>query len=462
MKVAGIAQISAVDLALLVLFAGVILLLGFWRPAKSLGKYMMADRSLSGPAFVMSLVCSWYGGILGISEYSYTYGLSNWFVFGVPYYLYALVFAVILARRVRHSELLSLPDRFQLAYGTHAAKLSGAILFLTAMPAAYLLMLGKLLEWMTGWSYHVSLVTGAALSTLYLFRGGLSSIVRIHLIQFAAMYIGFAVLVIVLALNHGTIDFIRDRVPAELLTPTGGQAIGAVLVWYVIASTTLVDPLFYERSNAARSERIVLPGILVAILCWAIFDFLTTSTGLYARALLGNIDSPVFAFPELARQYLPSGLLALFLAALFATVASSIDSYIFIAGAALGRDVLARGKGLSEQQTKRYVQIGSAQALVAALTLAWFSDSVIELWYLIGSISAPALLFPALLAWFATRPPHKTAVVLSMYAAGLLALLWRGSAFLTSDGAYWLDCEPVFAGLSASAVILGLAGVRRL
>lgn len=454
-------QIPALDFGLLVFFGGVILLLGFWRPAKSLGKFMIADRTLSGPAFVMSLVCSWYGGILGISEYSYKYGLSNWFVFGIPYYLYAMIFALFLARRVRHSELLSLPDRFQLAYGTHAAKLCGAILFMTAMPAAYLVMLGKLLEWLTGWSYHVSLFAGAGFSTLYLFRGGLSSIVRIHFVQFAAMYIGFAVLVVVMALKHGGISFVREHVAAELLTPTGGQAVGAVLVWYVIASTTLVDPLFYERSNAAKSERIVLPGILVAILCWAVFDFMTTSTGLYARALLGNIDSPIFAFPELARQYLPSGLMAVFLAALLATVASSIDSYIFIAGAAVGRDVLARGKTADESTVKRYVQTGSALAIVAALALAWFSDSVIELWYSIGSVSAPALLFPALLAWFAKRPPRAHAAVFSMYAAGVLALAWRVSAFWTGDGAYWLGLEPVFAGLIVSCAILATDRLRR-
>ncbi len=454
MHEAGFLHLSAIDLGLMGLFAGLILLLGFWRPAESFGKFIMAGRNLSGPAFVMSLVCSWYGGILGISEYSYTYGLSNWFVFGVPYYLYALIFALVLARKARRSELLSLPDRFQLAYGTSAAKLCGMILFVTAMPAAYLLMLGKLIEWMLGWSYHVSLLAGAALSTLYLFRGGLSSVVRIHVLQFLTMYIGFAVLVVMLYLEFGGLEFIRAGVPPELLTPTGGQPLAAVLVWYVIASTTLVEPLFYERAFATRSEKIVLPGILVAILCWAVFDFMTTTTGLYARTILGQIDSPVFAFPELAKQFLPSGLFALFLAALIATVASSVDSFIFIAGAALGRDVLARGKELEESGTKRYVQIGSALAIVCAVALAWFSDSVISLWYSIGSITAPALLFPALLAWFAKRPPTQRVAIIGMSLAGGVALFWRMSSFWTADGSYWFGIEPIFVGLGLSAVVL--------
>ncbi|MBL0060547.1 MAG: hypothetical protein IPP40_03425 [bacterium] len=249
-----------------------VLLAGLWRRSGQMNEYLIAGRKLSLPAFVLSIVSAWYGGILGVSEYSYTYGLSNWFVFGVPYYLYALIFALFLAKRARRSELLSLPDRFQMAYGTNAARLCGGIIFLTAMPAAYLLMLGKLIEWMFGLPYHVSLLIGAAISTLYLFRGGLFSVIRTDMIQFALMYIGFAVMVVTLYLKYGGIEFVRASVAPELLTPTGGQAISAVLVWYVIASTTLVEPLFYERSFAAKSDKTVIPGVVIAVLFWAVFD----------------------------------------------------------------------------------------------------------------------------------------------------------------------------------------------
>ena len=67
------------------------------RPASGAVDYLVAGRRLTLPAFVATLVSTWYGGILGVGEYAWRHGLSNWLVFGVPYYLYAAVFAFLLA-----------------------------------------------------------------------------------------------------------------------------------------------------------------------------------------------------------------------------------------------------------------------------------------------------------------------------------------------------------------------------
>ncbi|NQU04595.1 MAG: hypothetical protein HQ568_00770, partial [Calditrichaeota bacterium] len=55
--------------------------------------YIVGSRRLTLPAFVATTVSTWYGGILGVGEYSFKHGMSNWLVFGVPYYLAALLFA---------------------------------------------------------------------------------------------------------------------------------------------------------------------------------------------------------------------------------------------------------------------------------------------------------------------------------------------------------------------------------
>ena len=40
--------------------------------------YFVAGRRVTLPAFVATLVATWYGGILGVGEYSYRFGISNW------------------------------------------------------------------------------------------------------------------------------------------------------------------------------------------------------------------------------------------------------------------------------------------------------------------------------------------------------------------------------------------------
>src|SRR5207249_12267570 len=41
-------------------------------------EYLVAGRRVTLPAFVATVVATWYGGILGVGEYSYRYGISNW------------------------------------------------------------------------------------------------------------------------------------------------------------------------------------------------------------------------------------------------------------------------------------------------------------------------------------------------------------------------------------------------
>src|SRR5512141_1644625 len=97
------------DVAVIVLFFAAVLLVGFrsrlakgrrggseqGSPASNTIDYLLAGRSLTTPVFVMTLVSTWYGGILGVGEFSYLYGVSNWVVQGVPYYFFALIFAFL-------------------------------------------------------------------------------------------------------------------------------------------------------------------------------------------------------------------------------------------------------------------------------------------------------------------------------------------------------------------------------
>src|SRR5262247_863381 len=79
--------------------------------------YVVAGRRVTLPAFVATLVASWYGGILGVGEYTWRYGVANWLVFGVPYYVGALLFAWVFARRAREAALYTIPDLLERHYG---------------------------------------------------------------------------------------------------------------------------------------------------------------------------------------------------------------------------------------------------------------------------------------------------------------------------------------------------------
>jgi len=456
-------RLHSLDIAVPALYFVAVLVLGLLRRGRRHGveEYILMGRKLTAPAFVMSLVSAWYGGILGVSEYSYNFGLSNWFVFGVPYYIHALIFAIFFARLARRTQNYSIPDRLESSYGSGAARIGALVIVVITMPAAYLLMVGKMTAWIFGWSYPLGLLAAVLFSTIYIYAGGLRSVVRTDVFEFIIMYAGFIMMVIMLGATYGGIGFLHANVKPELFTPLGGQAFAAVFVWYIIASTTLIEPLFYERVSALKSERIALPGIIIAIVFWAIFDLMTTTTGLYARALLPDLKDPAYAFPELARLVLPAGAFGFFLAALLATIMSTVNAYTFLAAKALGQDLIWKSTAKRDPaRVQPLVRRWLIVTTVAATLLALASDSIVNLWHGLGSVAAPVLLLPTLTSWSAKHAYPRRVVVAGMICAGLVSLGWQlWQVYIAKD--YPFGIEPIYVGLAVSALFYAVGRLAR-
>jgi len=448
---------SAPDWALIAAYFVVLAavwLRGF-RARPSTEDYLVAGRRVTLPAFVATLVASWYGGILGVGEFTWRHGVANWLVFGAPYYLGAALFALALARRARRSELLSIPDLLERAYGRGAALVGAGAVFVNAAPAAYVLMLGTLFAAMFGGPAAPWIVAAAVLSVFYVDRGGLRAVVFTDRIQFALMYGGFALLLVALVSRHGGVSFLAARVPESHWVWHGGNGPAAILVWYVIALGTMVDPAFWQRAFAARDPEVARAGVLWSIAFWAGFDFMTTACGLYARALLPGLSDPVQAFPQLANLTLPPVALGLFYLGLIATVMSTIDSYGFIAATTVGRDLVWRVRGGDPARIPAWSRAGLWLAAAFAAALALARPSVVALWHDLGSIVTPTLLLPVLLALARRGRPGPRAVLWLMLVPCAVTLGWV--LWKTAAGRYPFALEPIYAGLGASLIVWAAA-----
>jgi SSS family solute:Na+ symporter len=319
-------------------------------------------------------------------------------------------------------------------------------------PAAYVLMLGVLVNFATGWPLWVGVLLGTALSVGYVFRGGLRAVVATDVVQFFLMFLGFLILVPVCVSRFGGWSFLQANLPTNHLAWDGGLGFQAVAVWYFIALSTLVEPAFYQRCYAARSETTARRGIAAAIGFWIVFDFLTTTAGLYARALIPNLSDPVQAFPALAQLVLPGFWQGMFTVGLLATIMSTVDSYAFIGAVTLGRDLIGRWRGTGEEESLPLIRWSLLATAVVAVVLALWSGSVIELWKTLGSVGTPVLLLPLALA-HSGRPLSGRGVLAAMVLAGAVSLFW----LIMGRGEAWLGIEAIFPGLAVSAALMLVA-----
>jgi SSS family solute:Na+ symporter len=454
-------SLAPVDLLLIAGYFSAVLLIGFLSKSKTESTdFLLASRSLTLPIFVMTLVSTWYGGILGVGEFSYLYGISNWVVQGVPYYIFALVFALFLAKRIRASNLLTIPDKLQQSYDRKTAILGSMLTFILTTPAPYVLMLAVLLQLVTGWGYVTCLFIGTISTTAYLYFGGFRADVNTDVFEFILMFVGFAVIIPFAYDKFGGLEFIRQNVPPLHLTWNGGNSIQFVLVWFFIALWTLVDPAFHQRCYAAKSGKVAQRGIFISIMFWFIFDAMTATAGLYARAVLPLLDQPVMAFPLLAEVTLPPVAKGMFYIGMLATIMSSLNTLAFISATTLGRDIVWRmRREEDESNVTRYTKAGLIVTAVLSIVLSIAIPSVIKLWYTIGTVIVPGLLVPLMASYFGRLRIDARYAFAAMLLGWLTSLLWMLSGWTHEIGhsaSYPFGIEPMYPGLIISVAVWGI------
>lgn len=464
--------LSTIDALLILLYFLVILFVGYRsarRTSPEEEDFLLAGRSLTLPVFVMTLVSTWYGGILGIGEFTYRYGISNWLVLGVPYYLFAAIFAVFLAKKVRATNLFSIPDKLQLAYDKRTAVLGAILTFLLMTPAPYVLMLSLLLHILFGWSLTVGMAVTAVVAFSYLYLGGFRSDVATDLVEFVLMFIGFAVIIPFTVSRFGGIEFLTEYLPPVHLEWQGGHSVQFIVAWFFIGLWTLVDPAFHQRCYAAKDGTTAQRGILVSIAFWLVFDFMTVTVGLYARATMPSLEEPMMSYPLFAERILPPVAKGVFFIGMLATVMSTLNTLALVSAQTLGRDIFLRvqlsefNKQTSPHLATRSTRVGLIVSFLLSMALAFAVPSVIQLWYTIGTVAIPGLLIPLMASYFGPLNIPAKYAFRSMLFGWLTSLGWLIAGHLAYDGSYPLGLEPMIPGLLVSLVLwsIGKLGMLR-
>jgi SSS family solute:Na+ symporter len=417
--------------------------------------FLLGNRSLTLPAFVATLVTTWYGGILGIGEFAYSYGISTWIILGLPYYIFAALFAYLIAGKVRAAGQFTIADIFYNRHGRSVGILGSIFLLFMTTPAPYILMIALLFQILFGWSFLISLLIGTAVSTLYVFWGGFRSVVQTDKLQFVIIYGGFIVILVYLWASVGGISFLSQKLMASHLSLIGKNSFQYIIVWFFLASWTFIDPGFHQRCSAAKTLQTARRGILISILFWFIFDILTITVGLYAAATLSGIN-PILSFPLLADKFLPPFLKGLFLTGLLAVIMSTIDSFTLLSAMTVGRDLIWRIKKNKNYSVSNLTRIGLILTALISVGLCSLFPSVIKLWYIIGSLFIPPMLIPLLTAYY---PRYKLpirftlVIMIASFLVSFFSFLWGQISHSEKSPDYFLGIEPFFPGFFLSILL---------
>ena len=220
----------------------------------------------------------------------------------------------------------------------------------------------------------------------------------------------------------------------------------------------------HQRCAASLSPQSARKGVLISVALWVLFDFLTLSTGLYAKAFVSAPEAAL-AYPALAGQVMPIFWKGLFVVTLLATVMSTLDSYSFISAATIGYDILGPiGRKYFPGRKfdgKALTRIGLVVSAVVAVTLAISINSIIEILYLTASVAVPGLLIPLLTAYSKKFRLQRAGLISIMSVAPAVSLIWIILRKTGAEGITSIDfvtgliktLEPMVPGILLSLIL---------
>jgi solute:Na+ symporter, SSS family len=422
-------KLNYIDASIIIAYLAAVSWLGFRVKSrvKGMEDYVVMGRRLTLPLFVGTLVATWYGGILGVGEISFSSGIVNWVTQGFFWYLSYLVFAFFLSEKLNKSRQKTLPDQLDLYYGSKARVFGSLFNFLNVVPIVYILELGIIFKLFFNLPLSSGIILAGAFALFCTVLAGLYSDAYTNFIQFFFMCTTIPIILICSVIKFGGYGFLANKVPTSHFSLTGNFSIGELIVWGFLAMGTLVDPNFYQRCYAAGKPKIAKSGILLSIFFWFLFDICTTFIGIYARAVIPNVSDAKLSFPLFADYILPVGLKGLCFTGIIATVMSTVDSYCLVGGVTLAHDLYHKyiNRNASEETLVKVSRIGVFLTCVIGVVFALiYNTSIKTLWYVIGSITFSVLFFPVLAGIFIIKRGKSRGGFPSMIFGALGSIGW--------------------------------------
>ena len=353
--------------------------------------YLYLSRSLTLPAFVTTIVATWYGGILEIGRFSYNHGIVTWVIFGIYYYISALIYAFVIGPKLYKNNVNNIPKYFYNHYGKLPSKICSIIILLICSPAPYIMIFSTIFSHIYGLDLNTSTIIGILTSMIYISIGGFKSIINTDKLQFIFMYIGFIIIFLFLYTNFGGYEFIKENVPSTHLELNGNLSLGFILSWSLISMITFIDPNLFQRIYSAKNKSIIKKGFIVSMFFWLFFDFLTISIGLYSRAIMDTNIITGNPYLDLSDKILPPIYKNIFYIALLSVVMSTIDSFTYVSANTIKNDFLNK-----DINYKYSIWIGVIITALTSYIIVMNFNYVIDIWYISGTIAASVILIPFL------------------------------------------------------------------
>lgn len=440
-----VVSLHVIDWLVVMVYIIFMLAVGFYFSKRKEGfdEYFMAGRTLTAPLLVGTLVSTFYGldTLFGTSEIGFYEGVSAFFAYSLPYTALYVVMAYLSPKfKAIFPEGTTMQEIATRKYGKVTGLFTSIAAFLYSTNTMEMMGIGFLLHLVSGMPFWMGTLMGAIIVVIYTWTGGLWAVTMTDFIQFVSMMITVGIALIVGWNAIGGFDQVMEGLVAwtgsrEAAGSFFSAGAGYLTPWTLVAYSltafaVLCEPAFFQRIFASAGPREIQKAFKVGVPMWLSFDWAVTFLGILGAAAIGlNILPEVEANEALfavVGQYLPVGVLGIFVAGVLAAAMSTADSYFLVAGGVIGFDIYKTmiDPKASGDKVEAMTKIGILISAALSLVLAFSFERIMEVWVFQATIIITVALVPVYFGTFSKRPPKKIAGILSTFTGLVLSLVW--------------------------------------
>jgi Na+/proline symporter len=403
-------SLSTLDLVLLIAYALISVIIGFWSSRKQKDEdYMIAGRKMGLPGFIASVVASYVGGAaivaytafvyeLGISAITLFLGTATGFLLFIPY-------AMKLRKISNKKKFHTLSDWFYHNFDKKSGLLSASILFIVyfGMLLNQFIAGSSILAGISGWSYESALMFSSLIITIYLFMGGFKSVIRTDIFQYIVLLLLLIIFTFVFTGDH-------DAETIKLLDLSDAKPLMSVIFFAFGILIVFQSAEYWQRVYAAKDEKVVRRGLRGSAILVLITGVVLSMIGLAAHYRSPGIESSS-AFAEGMSHLISAKYSGAALVLIFAAIMSSADTIIFVLASSLAKDfsMQIKNKGFEAHKLKINTRIYILIFSVLGFSFAWFFRDIIEVFKFITGIGFSIL--PATIASFHMKLNSKAVFI---------------------------------------------------
>ncbi len=444
---------KGLDLLVFLSYLGGMLLLGvsFYRRHRSATSFALGDQQLPSWTITLSFFATFVSSISFLALPGSAY-LSNWnaFVFSLTLPVAALIavlFFIPIYRRINSpSAYTYLEHRFgkwasmyaSICYLLNQLMRIGTILYLLAIALHAIL----------GWNIPLIIILTGVMVLIYSLLGGIQAVVWTDAIQAIVLMVGALACIIYIILHiPGGVEEIWNIGQKEEKWSLGSWSfdLSQPTFWVVFIYGVFInlqnygiDQNYVQRYMASHSEaaakRSALIGGLIYLPVSAMFLFIGTALYAYYQSDIASLPNELATenmsdriFPFFIVQELPSGMVGLMIAAIFAAGMSTISTSFNSAATVIWINFFSKHEQNSNAPKKAIHILYIASVVISILGIGIGLTminvkSALDTWWKLASVFSGGMLGLFLLGAFAPLANARAAIL--GVIVGIVIILW--------------------------------------